>query len=147
MNTILPLLPSDFSEAWHIEKTSHAFPWNAKSFADNQGERYLNFKLCIGDRIAAFAITKTVLNEASLFNIAVHPKFQQQGHASALLNHLIAKLKERQVLTLWLEVRQSNTPAIALYRELGFNEISIRRHYYPAVDGLEDAIIMALSLS
>lgn len=146
MNTILPLLPADLTEAWHIEQASHAFPWSAKTFAGNQGERYLNFKLCMGDRIAAFAITQTVLDEASLFNIAVHPDFQRQGHGRALLNHLIAELEQRQVFTLWLEVRQSNAPAIALYSALGFNAVSVRRNYYPSADGREDAVIMALPL-
>lgn len=146
MNTLLPLLPSDLTEAWHIEQASHAFPWSTKNFAGNQGDRYLNYKLCVGERIAAFAITQMVLDEASLFNIAVHPDFQRQGHGRALLNHLIAELKQRQVLTLWLEVCQSNAPAIALYRALGFNEVSVRRHYYLTAESRENAVIMALPL-
>ncbi|OZI14142.1 ribosomal-protein-alanine N-acetyltransferase [Sodalis-like symbiont of Philaenus spumarius] len=146
MNTVLPLRQADLTEAWYIEQASHAFPWSAKTFAVHQGDRYLNYKLCVGERIAAFAITQTVLDEASLFNIAVHPDFQRQGHGRALLDHLIAELEQRQVLTLWLEVRQSNAPVIALYRALGFNEVSVRRHYYPTADGREGAVIMALPL-
>jgi len=59
---------------------------------------------------------------------------------------LIAELETRGVLTLWLEVRKSNAPAIGLYQSLGFNEVSVRRDYYPAAEGREDAIIMALPL-
>jgi ribosomal-protein-alanine N-acetyltransferase len=146
MNKISLLNTDDLRAAWHIEQASHAFPWTAKTLADNQGERYLNFKLTVDDTLAAFAITQTVLDEATLFNIAVHPDYQRGGLGRELLDHLIAELETRGVLTLWLEVRKSNAPAIGLYQSLGFNEVSVRRDYYPAAEGREDAIIMALPL-
>ncbi|TCL06434.1 ribosomal protein S18-alanine N-acetyltransferase [Sodalis ligni] len=146
MNKISPLSPADLRDAWHIEQASHAFPWSAKTFADNQGDRYLNFKLSVGERLAAYAITQTVLDEASLFNIAVHPEYQRRGLGRELLEYLIGELGNRGILTLWLEVRKSNSAAIALYQSLGFNEVSVRRDYYPAAAGREDAIIMALPL-
>ena len=96
--------------------------------------------------MAAFAITQVVLDEATLFNIAVDPDFQRRGLGKALLEHLIDELEKRGVLTLWLEVRASNVAAIALYESLGFNEATIRRNYYPTADGREDAIIMALPI-
>lgn len=146
MNRISLLNAADLAAAWHIEQASHAFPWTPKTFASNQGERYLNLKLTVDDTPAAFAITQTVLDEATLFNVAVHPDYQRRGLGRALLEHLIGLLEQRDVLTLWLEVRQSNTPAIALYRALGFDEVSLRRDYYPTAKGREDAIIMALPL-
>lgn len=146
MHTILPIKLVDFISIWQIEQASHAFPWSAKFFAGNQGKRYFNFKLCVGNRVVAFSITQTILDEALLFNIAVHPKFQRKGYARALIRYLIVALEQRQVLTLWLEVRQSNLPAITLYRTLGFNEVSIRRNYYPSANGRENAVIMALPL-
>ncbi|TKI08626.1 ribosomal protein S18-alanine N-acetyltransferase [Martelella alba] len=146
MNKISYLNTADMRAAWHIEQASHAFPWSAKTFADNQGERYLNLKLAVDGTLAAFAITQTVLDEATLFNIAVHPDFQRRGLGRALLEHLIGELEQRDILTLWLEVRQSNIAAIALYRSLGFNDVTVRRDYYPAAVGREDAIVMALPL-
>jgi ribosomal-protein-alanine N-acetyltransferase len=59
---------------------------------------------------------------------------------------VIVELESRGIQTLWLEVRASNRPAIALYEQLDFNEVSVRRNYYPTADGKEDAIIMALTL-
>lgn len=146
MNMISSLTVSDLTAAWHIEQASHAFPWTAKTFASNQGERYLNLKLVVDDTMVAFAITQTVLDEATLFDLAVHPDFQRRGFGRMLLEHVIADLEQRGMLTLWLEVRQSNQPAISLYQALGFNDVSIRRDYYPAAVGREDAIIMALPL-
>ena len=129
MNTISSLEPTDLPAAFQIEKRAHAFPWSEKTFASNQGDRYLNFQLRVDDVMAAFAITQVVLDEATLFNIAVDPDFQRRGLGRELLEHLIDELEKRGILT------------------LGFNEATIRRNYYPTADGHEDAIIMALPIS
>jgi len=146
MNPISLLTPQDLDRAFAIEQRSHAFPWSEKTFASNQGERYLNYRLDVGTEMAAFAITQIVLDEATLFNLAVDPAFQRRGLGRTLLEHLIDELARRGVLTLWLEVRASNHAAIALYQQLDFNEVSVRRNYYPTAEGKEDAIIMALTI-
>ncbi len=146
MNKISSLTPGDLNAAYAIELRSHAFPWSEKTFASNQGERYFNLRLDVDGTMAAFAVTQVVLDEATLFNIAVDPAWQRQGLGRELLEHLIRELEARDVFTLWLEVRASNTAAIALYESLGFNEATIRRNYYPTKEGREDAIIMALPL-
>ncbi|SQI36617.1 ribosomal-protein-alanine N-acetyltransferase [Leminorella richardii] len=146
MNTISSLTPSDLTAAYRIELASHAFPWTEKTLQSNQGERYLNLKLEVNGQMAAFAVTQVVLDEATLFNIAVHPDFQRQGLGRTLLQALITELGERGVMTLWLEVRASNAKAIALYRSFDFNEVSVRKGYYPSAEGREDAVIMALVL-
>ncbi len=145
-NTISLLTPADLPQAFQIECASHAFPWTEKTFLSNQGERYHNLKLEHDGVLAAFAITQIVLDEATLFNIAVSPACQRRGLGRTLLESLIEDLMQRDILTLWLEVRSSNQGAIALYDALGFNEVSVRRNYYPTAEGREDAIIMALPL-
>ncbi len=145
MTAISLLTPDDLAQAFAIERRSHAFPWSEKTFASNQGERFINLRLDVDGQMAAFAITQVVLDEASLFNIAVDPAFQRRGLGRQLLQHLIDELIKRDVLTLWLEVRASNLPAIALYEQLGFNQVSRRPNYYPTASGREDAILMALT--
>ncbi|AZI49826.1 ribosomal-protein-alanine N-acetyltransferase [Pantoea agglomerans] len=145
MTAISLLTPDDLAQAFAIECRSHAFPWSEKTFASNQGERFINLRLDVDGQMAAFAITQVVLDEASLFNIAVDPAFQRRGLGRQLLQHLIDELIKRDVLTLWLEVRASNLPAIALYEQLGFNQVSRRPNYYPTASGREDAILMALT--
>lgn len=145
MTAISLLTPDDLAQAFAIECLSHAFPWSEKTFASNQGERFINLRLDVDGKMAAFAITQVVLDEASLFNIAVDPAFQRRGLGRQLLQHLIDELIKRDVLTLWLEVRASNLPAIALYEQLGFNQVSRRPNYYPTASGREDAILMALT--
>lgn len=146
MNMISSLRTSDLPAAFRIETRAHTFPWSEKTLTSNQGERYFNLKLSVDEVMAAFAITQVVLDEATLFNIAVDPLFQRRGLGRALLEHLISELERRDVLTLWLEVRASNVAAIALYESLGFNEATVRRNYYPTSTGREDALIMALPL-
>lgn len=146
MNQISLLTPQDLETAFGIEQRSHDFPWTEKTFASNQGERYLNYQLTVNEQMAGFAITQVVLDEATLFNLAVDPAFQRRGIGRELLQHVIGELESRGIQTLWLEVRASNRPAIALYEQLDFNEVSVRRNYYPTADGKEDAIIMALTL-
>jgi ribosomal-protein-alanine N-acetyltransferase len=147
MNKISTLTAADLATAFTIEQASHAFPWTQATFASNQGDRYLNLKLEADGQMVGFAITQIVLDEATLFNIAIHPDWQRQGFGRQLLEALIAQLEPRGVFTLWLEVRASNRAAIALYEDLGFNEVTIRRNYYPATNGREDAIVMALPLA
>lgn len=146
MNRISTLQTSDLAAAYAIELRSHAFPWSEKTFASNQGERYFNLRLDVEGEMAAFAVTQVVLDEATLFNIAVSPSYQRQGLGRALLEHIIRELESRAITTLWLEVRASNQAAIGLYESLGFSEVTVRRNYYPAKDGREDAIVMALPL-
>ncbi|MFI8415066.1 ribosomal protein S18-alanine N-acetyltransferase [Serratia sp. NPDC078593] len=146
MNNISILTAADLATAYQIEQASHAFPWTEATLASNQGERYLNLKLEEEGQLAGFAITQIVLDEATLFNIAIGPQWQRRGCGRALMNALIAELETRGVVTLWLEVRASNHAAIALYDQLGFNEVTVRRNYYPSVSGREDAIVMALPL-
>lgn len=146
MNTISLLTSADLDRALAIEQRSHAFPWSEQTLKANQGERFLNLRLDADGEMAGFAITQVVLDEATLFNLAVDPRWQRRGFGRQLLEHLAAALEKQEVMTLWLEVRASNQPAIALYQQQGFNEVSLRRNYYPTADGREDAIVMALTL-
>lgn len=146
MNNISTLTAADLAIAFKIEQASHRYPWAEATFASNQGERYLNLKLEVEGQIVGFVITQVVLDEATLFNIAIHPAWQRQGFGRCLLKALIEQLEARGINTLWLEVRATNGGAITLYEELGFNEVTVRRNYYPSASGREDAIVMALPL-
>ena len=147
MTVISPIIDSDFSRLFEIEQQAHLVPWSKGTLLNNQGERYLNLKLSIENQIVAFAICQKVLDEATLFNIAVAPEFQGKGYGKRLLESLIQQLQQQNVLTLWLEVRESNQTARQLYDKLGFNEVTLRKNYYPTSTGeRENAIVMALYL-
>ncbi|OOS00277.1 ribosomal-protein-alanine N-acetyltransferase [Haemophilus paracuniculus] len=144
---ISPIEPADFDRLFEIEQAAHLVPWTKGTLLNNQGERYLNLKYSENGKIVAFAICQMVLDEATLFNIAVDPDFQGQGIGKRLLSALISQLAENAVQTLWLEVRQSNHTAQRLYQALGFNEVTVRKNYYPTPDGKrENAVVMAFYL-
>lgn len=144
---ISSILETDFDRLFEIEQAAHLVPWTKGTLLNNQGERYLNLKLSVENQIVAFAICQTVLDEATLFNIAVAPEFQGKGYGKRLLSALILQLQQQGIQTLWLEVRESNHSAQQLYTQLGFNEVTIRKNYYPAPNGgRENAVVMALYL-
>lgn len=147
MLTIQTIKDTDFDRLFEIEQAAHITPWTMGTLKNTHGGRYVNLKLLQDDNIVAFAICQTVLDEATLFNIAVEPSQQGRGLGKMLLLDLIEKLKARGIMTLWLEVRESNQVAKALYEQLGFNEVDIRKNYYPTKDNKrENAIVMALYL-
>ncbi|MEG9498711.1 ribosomal protein S18-alanine N-acetyltransferase [Mannheimia indoligenes] len=138
---------ADFERLFEIEQKAHLVPWSKGILLNNQGEKYLNLKLVENGEIVAFAISQVVLDEATLFNIAVAPNFQGKGFGKRLLSELILQLQKRGVATLWLEVRESNITAQKLYDSLGFNEVTVRKNYYPTPEGgKENAVVMALYL-
>ena len=146
MSIISQIEVSDFDRLYEIEQQAHLVPWSFGTLKNNQGDRYLNLKLIENDQIIGFAICQIVLDEATLFNIAILPSHQGNGLVKLLLYELIAQLKEKAVQTLWLEVRESN-PARFLYEKIGFNEVDIRKNYYPKPSGgRENAVVMACYL-
>ncbi len=146
MSIISQIEACDFERLYEIEQQAHLVPWSFGTLKNNQGDRYLNLKLIENNQIIGFAICQTVLDEANLFNIAILPNYQGCGFGKLLLGELIFQLKERGVQTLWLEVRESN-PARFLYEKIGFNEVDIRKNYYPKPSGgRENAVVMACYL-
>ncbi|OOF80436.1 ribosomal protein S18-alanine N-acetyltransferase [Rodentibacter caecimuris] len=146
MPQIFTIEECDFERLYEIEQQAHLVPWSFGTLKNNQGERYLNLKLVKDHRIIGFAICQKVLDEATLFNIAIEPAMQEKGLGTFLLKALMERLKAQDVQTLWLEVRESN-PARWLYAKQGFNEVDIRKNYYPMPDGgRENAVVMACYL-
>ncbi|OOF38949.1 ribosomal-protein-alanine N-acetyltransferase [Rodentibacter mrazii] len=146
MLQIFTIEECDFERLYEIEQQAHLMPWSLGRLKNNQGDRYLNLKLVKDNQIVGFAICQIVLDEATLFNIAIEPVMQGKGFGSFLLKELIEQLKEKGIQTLWLEVRESNS-ARWLYEKQGFNEVDIRKNYYPLPDGKrENAVVMACYL-
>ena len=100
----------------------------------------------VNNQIVGYAILSYVVGEAELLNICIDPTQQGKGYAKALLEHLIEHAVEKDNHEMYLEVRVSNTAAIHIYEQAGFNEIGLRKNYYPTKAGKEDAMLMALPL-
>lgn len=138
---------ADLPTVLAIEAENYEFPWPEGIFKDClRTMTYTNWVCEAPDNvIIGYAIISVVAGEAHIMNISVSPAFQGQGAGRKMLDHLIAYARPRAE-QLFLEVRPSNPGAIALYRKTGFREIGVRKNYYPATTGREDAIMFALDL-
>ena len=116
--------------------------WTRKGLSDALANCY-QFLICMdGDRLAGYLLSRDVLDEVHIMQIAVDPEYRRQGIAEQLSKNLLAAKQGR---TLMLEVRASNIPAQALYEKLGFIHSGIRKGYYvpqKAGDPREDAVLM-----
>lgn len=128
-----------------LERKAHAFPWSRKLFSDCLGVRQPCVVAFSREYIVGYAVVSAVAGNAELLNLVVAQKNQRQGIARALLQHVIQAVTP-YADTLYLEVRESNSPAVALYEATGFVEVGIRPNYYPAAKGREDALILAYTL-
>jgi ribosomal-protein-alanine N-acetyltransferase len=142
------MLEDDLHDVHAIEKAANRFPWSQKNFADSLDAGHYAWVYCDSfDVVIGYAIVQLVIDEAHLLNICVRPDMQRKGYGRRILEHVIDHAMTRAATLMVLEVRSSNYRAQQLYQQLGFNEMSVRRGYYPAEQGREDAILMGLDLS
>jgi len=136
---------ADLPGVMTIERKNYQFPWSEDIFIDCFKARYSCWVCEELDKVLGYSIVALGAGEAHILNICVDPAEQNQGIGRKMLENLIEVARGRAE-TIFLEVRPSNVGAIALYEKMGFNEIGIRKGYYPAENGREDAIMLALEL-
>jgi ribosomal-protein-alanine N-acetyltransferase len=141
-----PMQESDLDAVMAIEPTIYSHPWTRGNFSDSLKSGYSCWVMEQAGCIIGYAAMMMVLDEAHLLNISVAQHVQGRGLGRALLAHMVEIARRYGGQMMFLEVRTSNTPAIRLYESMGFNEFTIRKDYYPAHQGREDAILMGLSL-
>ena len=129
-----------------VEKDSYEFPWSAGNFIDSIHAGYSAWVYEVGGEIIGHAVLMMVLDEAHLLNITIAPSWRRQGLGRVLLEHAMNAARHQLARALFLEVRPSNTTAIALYEKSGFEAIGLRKGYYPAQEGRENALVMRLVL-
>ena len=126
-----------------IEVQAYPFPWTRGNFIDSIAAGYLTRALFAGDELIGYFVAMPGFEEMHLLNVTVAPRHEGRGHARRLLAELYALSASFAASALWLEVRESNARARALYLREGFTEAGQRRDYYPAPQGRrEDAILM-----
>ncbi len=144
-----PMQTSDVDRVLALEVSAYSHPWTRGNFIDSLAAGY-EAEMCFdaSGPLIGYFVALPGFEESHLLNLAVAPAYQRQGHGLALLRRLTAWAQRRGDLALWLEVRQSNHVAYALYQQFGFTEVGCRRDYYPAEHAKrEDARVMRLGLS
>lgn len=125
-----------------IEEASFSVPWSHQSLAAELDNPAACYYVLEGDdgQVAGYADVWLVADEGQLANIAVHPSARGRGYGEILLRTAMEALFRKGCTSMFLEVRQSNTPAQGLYRKLGYEAVAIRKGYYS--QPTEDACIM-----
>lgn len=156
-----PMAETDLDTVCEVEKLAYAHPWSRRHFADSLASGYPAVMLlgealpgevvypprADGRVLLGYLVAMPGVDEVHLLNITVAPSQQRQGWARFLLDALALWSRGQGAQWLWLEVRAGNAPARALYIRYGFQQVGLRKGYYPA-GGLqrEDAVVMSLSL-
>lgn len=128
-----------------IENDSFSDPWSETSLREcSENERMIFLAAAHGDDVLGFGLLGVAADESEVLDIAVSPAARGCGIGKTLLGALLDGAKQRGAAACYLEVRESNAPAIGLYTGFGFRPVGHRKNYYQKPR--EDAIVMALTL-
>ena len=136
----------DLAMVSDIERRSYEFPWSHGVFRDCLLAGYHCMVLECGTRVAGYGILSIAAGEAHILNLCVDPAYRAHGFGERLLDAILARARAAHVREVFLEVRPSNTTALALYRKKGFHRVARRPAYYQASGGREDAAVLAKRL-
>ncbi|MCB1857281.1 MAG: ribosomal protein S18-alanine N-acetyltransferase [Gammaproteobacteria bacterium] len=143
---LYPMRLVDVDEVMALERRCYEFPWTSGIFTDCLAVGYCCWTCRLDEQILGYAVMSVAAGEAHILNVCVHPEYRGHGLGQRLLQRLLTLAGKHGADSVFLEVRASNLVALGLYRKTGFNEIGVRRGYYPVRGGREDAILLALSL-
>lgn len=129
-----------------IELAAYEFPWTPGIFADCLRAGYRAWVVDQGGMVCGYGLLSAAAGEAHVLNVCIDPGQRRNGLARLLMARLLDDARALGAQRVFLEVRPSNTGAVALYEDLGFNLVSRRPNYYPAAHGREDALVMAMEL-
>ena len=141
-----PMGESDLGEVMAIENAIYSHPWTRGNFSDSIRAGYECRVWRADGELVGYFVLMAGAGEAHLLNLSVAGRWQRGGRGSALLREAAALAYELGAENMFLEVRPSNHAAQALYRRFGFRKVAVRRDYYPAHTGREDALVLTLPL-
>lgn len=142
-----PMTVDDLDAVMAIELAAYPYPWTRRIMADCLRVGYRCRVGEIDGVFAGYGIMSTGAGEAHILNLCVADEFRRGGLGEILLTALLDEAQTLKVDDVFLEVRPSNCVALRLYERLGFNQAGVRKDYYPAAGGREDALIFALNLT
>lgn len=139
---IRPLAERDLDPVVDIEREIYEFPWSLGNFRDSLAAGYSCWACHGPEGLVGYAVMMIGAGEAHLLNLSVAAACQRRGYGRQLLEHLMDVARSYGARVLLLEVRPSNAAGRALYAAYGFEQVGIRREYYPARGGREDALLL-----
>jgi len=143
---IRPMTEADVTGVVTLERASYQFPWSEGIFRDCLRVGYICRVVVSGNKLIGYGVMSVGAGEAHILNLCIDTAFRCQGIGRRMLDYLLDRGAAAGMTEAFLEVRPSNTAAIRLYLSLGFDQVGMRRGYYQAVGGREDAAVLKLSL-
>ena len=144
---IRPMHELDVPVIVAIERAAYQFPWSEGIFRDCLRVGYVCRVVDIGGELAGYGIMSVGAGEAHILNVCIHEEFRCRGLARKVLVYLLERARASGMHEAFLEVRPSNTAAARLYHSMGFEQVGVRRGYYQATVGREDAAVLRRILS
>ena len=145
--TLRVMTEQDLSELTIIEIATQFSPWSKEIFEKCLLLGSQAWVIEIEQRVIGFVLLFSKVNEGHILNLAVHPDYQRQGYGKLLMKKILAIAEEEALNKIYLEVRHSNRGAIALYKEMGFHPIGVRKNYYRNQDQYEDALVFEKTIT
>lgn len=142
-----PMRETDVLRVVAIEREAYEFPWSEGVFRDCLRVGYNCWVYEIEKVVEAYGIMSIAAGESHVLNLCVSVAWQGRRLGREMLGRLLGVARDHHAQTALLEVRPSNRRALRLYEGMGFGEVGIRRGYYPARQGREDALLLALDLA
>ena len=141
-----PLTTERLDALLAVEQAAYSHPWSRGNFTDSLRSGYEVQLLVAGQTLLGYFVAMKGVDEVHLLNITVAPAYQRQGWARMMLDALALWSRSQGAEWLWLEVRVSNERARQVYEQHGYRRVGVRKNYYPADQGREDAVVMSLKL-
>lgn len=145
-DTLRPMHVGDIATIMEIERRVYPFPWSEGIFRDCVHVGYCCWVYIQETDIVGYAVMSIGATEAHILNLCVAPERQGSGIGSQMMLHLLDLAGQHQAAAVFLEVRPSNKKALKLYHVLGFQDVGIRKDYYPDHKGRENALILEKKL-
>lgn len=142
-----PMSEADLDRVAALEAELQAFPWSRGNFSDSLKVGHSVWVCLLAGELIGFSVAMLVIDEAHLLTIGIAPAQQGRGYGAELLRRVMDNARSHGAQRLFLEVRPSNARAVDLYRHFGFRQIGLRKGYYPAAGGREDALIFDKELA
>lgn len=143
---IRPMSEADVATVAALERAAYQFPWSEGIFRDCVRVGYICRVVTIGDATIGYAVMSIGAGEAHVLNLCVRYDFRCRGLGKRLLGYMLERAAAAGMTEAFLEVRPTNVTAIRLYQSMGFEQVGIRRGYYQAENGREDAVVLQLPL-
>jgi ribosomal-protein-alanine N-acetyltransferase len=143
---IRPMRTEDIATVVALESEVYQFPWGEGIFRDCLRVGYDCRVIDFEERVAGYGILSMGAGEAHILNLCVRPDLRGRGIGRRMLEYLLQRARAAGMREAFLEVRPSNLAAVRLYQSVGFEQLGVRRGYYQAINGREDATVFKLKL-